>query len=93
MYDIFAANPVRAERLARFFFQPNEPPKLLLDNYPFQNFKSLVDVGGSHGSIAINVAKRFPNMRCTVKDLSDTVVEGKSRLPSGLMDRVEFMAQ
>ncbi|KAI1110868.1 S-adenosyl-L-methionine-dependent methyltransferase [Nemania sp. NC0429] len=53
---------------------------------------TMVDVGGSHGSVAIHVAERFPNMSCVVQDLPDTVADGESRLPPHLKGRVTFMA-
>jgi trans-aconitate methyltransferase len=93
MFDIFADNPSRAERFGRFFTGSTLPTDELLDEYPWAEKATMVDVGGSHGSVAISIAERFPNMTCTVQDLPDTVAEGESRLPTHLKDRVTFMAQ
>ncbi|KAI0602839.1 S-adenosyl-L-methionine-dependent methyltransferase [Biscogniauxia sp. FL1348] len=92
MFDIFAENPDRGERFGMYFSKPNESADGLLDNYPWESKATMVDVGGSHGSVAIGIAKRFPNMKCIVQDLPDTVAEGSARLPAGLQDQVTFMA-
>jgi hypothetical protein len=93
MYEVFSTHPARAERFGKIFSQADEPPHLLLDNYPWADIGTLVDVGGSHGSIAISVAENFPNVKCIVQDLPDTVAEGAALLPSELKDRVTFQAQ
>jgi hypothetical protein len=95
MYDIFADNPDRGDRFGRFFSKPDPIVRAdsLLDNYPWSEKATMVDVGGSHGSVAISIAERFANMSCVVQDLPDTVAEGEARLPANLRDRVTFMAQ
>lgn len=93
MFDIFAEDPERAGRFGMYFSRDKESPNALLDNYPWASKETIVDVGGSHGSVAINLAERFPHIKCVVQDLPDTVTEGVSRLPPGLKDRITFMAQ
>ncbi|KAH8879499.1 S-adenosyl-L-methionine-dependent methyltransferase [Thozetella sp. PMI_491] len=85
-------NADRGERFGLYFSQPDNRADGLLDNYPWADKTTMVDVGGSHGSVAIGIAESFPNMRCFVQDLPGTVAEGVSRLPAGLQDRVTFMA-
>ncbi|KAF7532284.1 hypothetical protein G7054_g8114 [Neopestalotiopsis clavispora] len=92
MFDIFADNPERAARFGLYFSKPDSSADGLLENYPWDSLKTMVDVGGSHGSVAIAVAENFPHMKCFVQDLPDTVAEGATRLPATLKDRVEFMA-
>ncbi|KAI9703100.1 MAG: hypothetical protein M1820_005972 [Bogoriella megaspora] len=92
MYEIFTESPERADRFGMYFSKADEPPHLLLDNYPWAEKTSMVDVGGSHGSIAISIAEKFPAIKCTVQDFPDTVSEGAARLPSSLRGRVDFMA-
>ncbi|KAK8110682.1 O-methyltransferase-domain-containing protein [Apiospora kogelbergensis] len=89
MFDLFADEPVRGERFGRYFSQ-DKTADGLLDNYTWAEKASMVDVGGSHGSVAISVAERFPHMVCHVQDLRDTVAKGASRLPADLRDRVLF---
>jgi hypothetical protein len=93
MFDIFARDPTRGARFGMLFSRPDEPSEMLLDNYSWDKIQTFVDVGGSHGSIAIGLAQRFPHVSCIVQDLPDTVAEGIKRLPVGLEDRVTFMAQ
>lgn len=92
MFDIFVGEPTRGERFGRYFSQ-DKTADGLLENFPWTDKATMVDVGGSHGSVAISVAERFPHMRCYVQDLRDTVVEGASLQPAGLQDRVTFMEQ
>ncbi|KAI8947010.1 S-adenosyl-L-methionine-dependent methyltransferase [Xylaria longipes] len=95
MYDIFADNPGRGERFGRYFSKP-EPvaaPDEILDHYPWLGKATMVDVGGSHGAVAIGIARRFADIKCVVQDLPNTVAEGTARLPADLRDRVTFMAQ
>ncbi|OTA92758.1 hypothetical protein M434DRAFT_31515 [Hypoxylon sp. CO27-5] len=87
MYGILADNPDRAERFGMYFSQPNESADGILNNYPWEDKDTMVDVGGSHGSVAIGIAKKFPNIKCVVQDLPGTVAEGASRLPAELQDR------
>lgn len=51
-----------------------------------------VDVGGSHGKVCIDVAQRYPGMRCVVQDMPATIAVGQSQVPEEVKDRVEFMA-
>lgn len=94
MFDIFADHPDRGARFGRYFSKP-EPVANdeILDNYPWSGKQLVVDVGGSHGNVAIAIAKRFPEVQCVVQDLPGSVAEGAARLPAELRDRVTFMAQ
>lgn len=93
MYDILAEYPDRAQRFGMYFSKADESSDMLLNNYPWANHKTVVDVGGSHGSMAISIAERFPGVTCIVQDLPVTIAEGKLRLPTHLKTRVVFMAQ
>ncbi|KAI1093832.1 S-adenosyl-L-methionine-dependent methyltransferase [Rostrohypoxylon terebratum] len=66
----------------------------IFDHYPWEQKASMVDIGGSpgsHGSVAIGIAERFPHIHCFVQDLAETVAEGAARLSNELKDRVTFM--
>jgi hypothetical protein len=93
MFDVFAQDASRSARFAMLFSRADEPPAMLLNNYPWTDVQKFVDVGGSHGSIAIGLASQYPHIECVVQDLPDTVAEGAERLPADLKDRVTFMAQ
>jgi hypothetical protein len=92
MFDIFAQDHARGARFGMLFSRADELPTMLLDNYAWNNVNTFIDVGGSHGSVAIGLAKQFPHVKCIVQDLPDTVAEGIVRLPADLKDRVTFMA-
>ncbi|KAI1759594.1 S-adenosyl-L-methionine-dependent methyltransferase [Hypoxylon sp. FL1150] len=91
MYEILAENPERRERFGRYFANPDKTADGIFDNYPWAETSSMVDVGGSFGSVAIGIAQRFPNIKCVVQDLPDTIAEAEPRLPAELRGRVTFM--
>jgi trans-aconitate methyltransferase len=53
----------------------------LLNHYPWEKKHTIVDLGGSLGSVSIQLAEKFPHLKCTVQDLPDVAEEGKLRLP------------
>lgn len=65
----------------------------LLDNYDFGAIGggTLVDVGGSHAQVSIAIAQRWPEIKCIVQDLPDTIQGLESRVPSELRDRITGM--
>ncbi|RYP62665.1 hypothetical protein DL770_009552 [Monosporascus sp. CRB-9-2] len=92
MYEILSEDPVRRERFGLYISQEKTGDQGILDGYNWADKATMVDVGGSHGSVAISIAKRFPQIKCFVQDLPETVADGASRLPPGLQERVSFMA-
>lgn len=53
---------------------------------------TVVDVGGSHGLIAIELARAFPALQLVVQDLDEPVVrDGDARKPPEVAGRVRFM--
>jgi len=97
MYNIFATNPERGDLFGKAMALSSDPKQsdtmLLLENYPWSTKNIMVDVGGSHGSVAIKVAERFPQIKCVVQDLPQVVEQGEKYLPQQLKERVEYMAQ
>ncbi|KAI9664064.1 MAG: hypothetical protein M1821_007555 [Bathelium mastoideum] len=68
--------------------------KHLLDNYDFGAIGKdgvLVDVGGSHAQVSIAIAQRWPEVKCIVQDLPDTIKGLDERVPAELKDRVSGM--
>ena len=96
MYNFFKEHPQRGKKFAQAMSFVDKvkgyEPHFLLDNYPWERNRTVVDVGGSHGTVAISIAKRFPNINCIVQDLPNVIEEGKAKLPADLVDRVTFMA-
>lgn len=66
-----------------------------IKTYHFSSLPSnatFVDVGGSHGIVAIEVAKANLGWRCIVQDLSEpTISAARSNLASELEGRVDFV--
>lgn len=52
----------------------------------------MVDIGGGHGAVSVALANATAHMRFIVQDLPNTTAQGEKLLPSGLQDRVSFMA-
>ena len=67
-------------------------PVHLVENYPWAAIGAgtVVDVGGSLGVFGIAIAERFPRLNCIVQDQLEVIADAK--VPSGLEDRVSFMA-
>lgn len=97
MWDYFRANPEKGERFAKVMSHSSGKKdldtELLLTHVAWPNDGTIVDVGGSHGSIAMRLARHYPGAKCIVQDLPDVVAEGKKQLPHELSGRVEFLAQ
>jgi tRNA1(Val) A37 N6-methylase TrmN6 len=98
LWEVFSAEAARGQRFRKGVMssktgQEGHDLQLLVERYPWSSIQKMVDVGGSHGSVSIAVAKRYQNIRCVVQDLPNVVVEGASILEPELKDQIEFMAQ
>lgn len=52
----------------------------------------VVDLGGSHGLIAIELARTYPSLQFVVQDLDDAIIkDADAKKPVGVADRVRFM--
>lgn len=96
MFTELGKDPSRAQRFAEAMSYFNTgtgyEPRYVLDNVPWASLgtATVVDVGGSYGSVAIALAERFPSLRCIVQDRPEVVVDGPGRVPSELANRVSF---
>ncbi|KAK1262499.1 Trans-resveratrol di-O-methyltransferase [Acorus gramineus] len=52
----------------------------------FVGLKSLIDVGGGTGALALTIAKAFPSIKCTVLDLSHVVADAPEGTPVNFME-------
>ncbi|KAI1400598.1 putative O-methyltransferase [Hypoxylon fuscum] len=101
MFQFFASNPERSLRFAaamRFFTQrPGLEPERVVNGYHWDKIGkggsgTVVDVGGSHGKICIELARRFSLLSFVVQDLDEPVVRDAERQrPEELADRVRYM--
>ena len=64
----------------------------LLARYDFSSYRSLLDVGGGSGGLAITVAEAFPHLRTTVVDLPTTIpITQRYITEAHAADRVQAM--
>lgn len=54
---------------------------------------TVVDLGGSHGFLSVDLAKRFPDLKFVVQDLPKAIDSvDPETIPADVRDRVDFMA-
>ncbi|PQE10357.1 hypothetical protein CJF32_00000898 [Rutstroemia sp. NJR-2017a WRK4] len=98
MFQFFEDHPDRMRRFkaAMSFLQtfPGLENSYVLTGFDWASLgkATVVDVGGSHGLVSIDIAKAFPNLRFIVQDLPKVVEDGRTKVPVELADRVTFMA-
>ncbi|KAK0641422.1 sterigmatocystin 8-O-methyltransferase precursor [Cercophora newfieldiana] len=99
MFGFLSEHPDRLRRFAgvmRFITQrPELEPELVVGAFPWGEIPeggTVVDVGGSHGLVCIELARRFPHLKFVVQDLDEPVIrDADARKPEDVGGRVEFM--
>ncbi|KAI3324566.1 sterigmatocystin 8-O-methyltransferase [Xylariaceae sp. AK1471] len=98
IYSIMAADSKRAKRFANFMETSTSSYEYdavhAINNYDWASLgkATVVDVGGSQGHVAIQLAKHFGNLEIVVQDI-ETVVDGADgKLPEELRGRLHFEA-
>ena len=97
MFEEIAKDPDREQRYAAAMSLgssgPGHEPSHVLEGFDWDSVGKglIVDVGGSHGSLSIAIAERFPSLRCIVQDKDEVIHKGQESLPPTLSDRVTFM--
>jgi hypothetical protein len=98
MFEFFENHPDRMSRFkdAMSFLQtfPGLENSYVLAGFDWASLgkATIVDVGGSHGQVSYDIARKFPDLSFIVQDLPKVVEDAKGKVPSDLADRVEFMA-
>jgi hypothetical protein len=98
MFGFFEENPVRMNRFkdAMSFLQtfPGLQNSYVLEGFDWASLGNglVVDVGGSHGLVSMDIARGFPSLRFVVQDLPQVIEDAKMKVPAELADRVTFMA-
>ena len=98
MMDVVGEDSERSKRMAGAMSFTHAGPgygvEHVLNNFDWGEAEcgSLVDVGGSLGTVAIEIARHFPMMRCIVQDLPEVIAGAK--VPADLQqgERLSFMA-
>lgn len=97
-YEEISKSPERVTRFkdAMNYFQsaPGFEAARVIDGFDWDLIKNgtVVDVGGSHGIVSIELARRFPSLRFVVQDRDEVVAESSRTVPADVADRVTFMA-
>lgn len=74
------------------FLAANNSAENVLMHYDFDSKDSvqLVDIGGSHGDVAIQLAEKHPKLSCIVQDLPTVVANMDGHIPEHLRSRVKY---
>jgi hypothetical protein len=97
MLEFLGNEPERAKRFAEamslFNNSPGMETKYVVDHYDWTSSTdgpiTVVDVGGSHGDVAISLARKYSNTTCIVQDLPEVIASAK--IPDGLEKQLSFM--
>ncbi len=66
--------------------------QMLLDNYDFSAFRSIVDIGGGQGSLLANILKAYPQIHGVLLEIASVAEQAKDYLKeSGLSNRSEVI--
>jgi SAM-dependent methyltransferase len=99
IYEVLSGDPMRAMRFAAsmqaFEYNPGYGMKEVPHLYDWASLGNvyMVDVGGSRGHVAIEVAKHNPGIQVLVQDMQMVVAGAENEVPEELKGRIEFMAQ
>ncbi|KAL9614957.1 MAG: hypothetical protein Q9167_000599 [Letrouitia subvulpina] len=82
-----------AEAMRWFSTDPGFEANHILDGFDWAGlgWATIVDIGGSYGSVSIAIAQKFSNLSCIVQDQKDIAEVGCEMLPASLEKRVSFM--
>jgi trans-aconitate methyltransferase len=91
-------NPERDRRFANVMSYLKSAPesdasiKHLLSSFDWASVGKMVDIGGSHGTLSIEMVRNHPSIQCIVQDLPEVVAQASRSLPDDIGDKVTFMA-
>lgn len=102
MFVTFGKDVDRAKRMGRAMASltggEGYEVSFFVDSYDFSEVDAkggtFVDIGGSHGFVCVDLAKKWKDMKFVVQDLPKTVASAPSPVceDAGVAERVEFMA-
>ncbi|KAG8526570.1 uncharacterized protein KY384_008771 [Bacidia gigantensis] len=97
VYEELSKHPERAVRFkdAMNYFQtaPGFEVTRVVDSFHWASIEqgTVVDVGGSHGVVSIELARRFPSLRFVVQDRGEVISAARACTPKDVAERVDFM--
>lgn len=91
LFDKLYADPARLEQfMAAMAGIQMEAFRALAESFDFSQYETLCDIGGASGTLAIEVARAQPHMRCITADLPLVQPIARRTIQrAGLEDRVE----
>jgi O-methyltransferase domain len=97
MFKTFEKDPVRAKRMGGAMRSLTEGEgyevSYLVEGYDWASLDArgatIVDVGGSHGFVCVELAKRYPKLKFVVQDLPRTIASAPA-LEGDLKERIVF---
>lgn len=91
-FDYLLEHPTEGDHFNRAmtsFGAQNAP--VLAANYDFSNIKTIVDVGGGHGTLIANILKQNPHMTGTIFDLGPVLEGAPANVATyGVEDRCSY---
>jgi trans-aconitate methyltransferase len=74
--------------------RPDYDPSFIINHFDWASLgrAQVVDIGGAHGHIAIQLASHFDNIDVMVQDMAQVVEGADEKVPDVLKGRVRFMA-
>lgn len=93
-FEYFATDKVEFDRFHRAMTTMSEMAlKPALETYDFSQFKTVVDVGGGHGSALCSILQKCPGGKGVLFDLPDIIPGAKTRIDEqGLNGRCQTVA-
>ncbi|GAP85342.2 putative sterigmatocystin 8-O-methyltransferase [Rosellinia necatrix] len=98
IYNVISSDPRRAQRFANYMkanaSSYDYDATHVIANYDWESLgtATVVDVGGSQGHVAMQLATRFRNLSIVVQDIESVVADAETRVPDELKGRVRFEA-
>ncbi|KAI1360612.1 O-methyltransferase-domain-containing protein [Xylaria arbuscula] len=98
IYQLLASDSVRAARFSNAMkaFSTSSLFSIshLTDNYDWASLGAVevIDIGGAQGHVALELSKRFEQLKVTVQDIDEVVRYAGPSLPPSMKGKVHFMA-
>lgn len=64
---------------------------VIASSFPFNKYKSIVDIGGGYGALLAHILASYPNLKGTLFDLPETVQNAKA-IDNSIKDRCTIIA-
>ncbi|KAI1821854.1 putative hydroxyindole O-methyltransferase [Xylaria intraflava] len=94
-FEVIKRDPSRQQRFmeVQSFSHQNSTFSInhLLSGFDFSSVRTVVDVGGAHGRVAIALAQKYPHVEIVVQDQPEVIKGLRESVPADLKDRIRGM--